>query len=260
MIKPLVLIRGGFIVGAFMFTAAIAIAGISFFTIMPLLYSPHSSFSAPTATNTTELPYTPSFVEVLTTKNLTVLNFTVFDNSSPLEAISNISVNNVIVYNHELFLIENESLTVYIPLNNVHVGKSNIVSFTVYGNGYNITENATAPLKQVSYETLKNITDVEIVAYTAIVDNKTVISYHLINYSPLPIYLQKVVFNNTVLLNQTVEVQPLATWGENFTLPKTVNGTSLFIISYVKNQANYTEAINSSAPLVSDIFNDFFNI
>ena len=262
MIRPLVLIRGGFIVGAFIFSTAVAIAGISFFAIMPVLYSPHI-FSSPTntaltnttATNTTQLPYASSFAEVLTSKNLTVLNFTAFDNSSlSIEAVSNISINNVMVYNHELILIENESLTVYIPLSNIHVGKNNTVSFVVYGNGYNTTENIIAPLKQISYESFKNITDVEIATYTVDINNESIISYHLINYSPLPIYLQKVVFNNTVLFDQTVKVQPLATWSENFTLSKTINNAYPFIISYVKNQANYTEAINSSAPLLSDIF------
>ena len=219
----------------------------SFF--LPTFFPSHTYYYSTSTSNGSQVPYVVPKVEILSSENVTVLNFTIIDNFSSTILISNISVNNATVYHNDLVILRNATLTVYFPLNNISIGSTNTVSFIVHGNGYNITENVTAKVGKVPYKVLENITDVVIVAYIITSNGKSVLAYYITNYSPLPIYLQKIQFSSSTLLDQTVEVKPLYTWNENFT----VLSSSTYVLSTIKNEANYTEVINSTTPSLANL-------
>jgi len=75
------------------------------------------------------------------------------------------------------------------------------------------------------------------------VKNKTIVSYSITNYSPLPVDLERILLGNDLLYNQSMTLCPLQTWNKNFTLTKL---NSSIVSSFIKNQANYTAELNFS--------------
>lgn len=242
--------KGGIIPRALDTTISITFTiGIAFGILFPLLFASNSS--SPLTSPSQSVSIVPK-LQILSTNSKNVLNFSFVNNGTSDVVISNLSVNNVTVYYNKMLIVSNSSINIYIPLNNVSINNSTAtVTYMLYSVCTNGTlENVTAQVKKVSQNILDNITDVVITAYLLSVNNQTVLSYYITNFSPLSVSLTKIKFGNAILFNETVTISPLKIWNENFTLTKISNYT---VMSIIENQAKYNVTININATTLEEL-------
>jgi len=181
--------------------------------------------------------------QILTTNNATFLEFSVLNNGNVGVFITNISVNNISVFNRPLPIIEGQNLTIYFPMNNIN-GNNAIVMFYLVVENTSKLENITAPIVKTSYLSLTNITDVIIDAFSNV--SNSILVYYIINLSPYPIYVQKIQFANMTLLNKTIEVPPLIETTLKYSVPSKILYTSDTITTILENYAGYVQQLNTT--------------
>lgn len=181
--------------------------------------------------------------QILKTNNATFLELSVLDNGNVGVFITNISVNNTTVFNRPLPIVQNQNLTVYFPMNNIN-GDNATVTFYLMVENTSKLENITAPIVNTSYLSLANITDVVLYAL-ANVSNST-LTYYIINFSPYPVYVQKIQFANMTLLNKTIEVPPLIETTLKYSISTKMLYANDVVITTLKNYAGYVQQFNTT--------------
>ena len=205
------------------------------------LVSPNSYLSS-IFLNNTSVAYQSVYSQarILSSNNVSVLQLTFVNSGDENVLIKNISVNGTTVFNHYIPLINFQNLTVYFKLKNIMNSNATVKFYVMTGNS-SMTENTTAYVVKVAYSNLTNIIDVESYA----ISNTSMLYYYIVNFSPFPVYIEKIQYGNITLFNSTVELQPLTAKEFNFTLTNNINLYGNLTVE-IKSYGGYEEQLNET--------------